>query len=42
MDGFEKTSLEEDNFGASGGIVKAFDAFRMALPAQLLPRELEN
>lgn len=29
MDGFDKSSLEEDNFGASGGIVKAFDAFRM-------------
>ncbi|VUC37805.1 unnamed protein product [Clonostachys rosea] len=32
MDGFEKSSLEEDNFGASGGIVKAFDAFPKSKP----------
>lgn len=30
MNGFEKTDLREDDFGASGNnIVKAFDAFRM-------------
>lgn len=28
MDGFEKSSLNEDDFGAKGGIVSAFDAFR--------------
>jgi hypothetical protein len=29
MDGFEKTGLNEDNFGsANGSIVSAFDAFR--------------
>lgn len=25
----EKRSLDEDDFGAKGGIVSAFDAFRM-------------
>lgn len=28
--GYEKRALDEDNFGAKGGIVQAFDAFRMA------------
>jgi hypothetical protein len=30
MDGFEKQSLNEDDFGAKSGIVSAFDAFRTA------------
>jgi hypothetical protein len=28
MNGYEKQSLEEDNFGAKGSVVSAFDAFR--------------
>lgn len=34
MDGFEKTGLNEDNFGsANGSIVSAFDAFRTTPPS---------
>jgi len=29
MNGYEKHELDEDTFGAKGGIVSAFDAFRM-------------
>jgi len=28
MNGFKDHGLDEDNFGAKGGIVSAFDAFR--------------
>lgn len=31
MSHYEKHGLDEDNFGAKGGIVSAFDAFRMSL-----------
>jgi hypothetical protein len=29
MNGYEKQDLDDDAFGAKGGIVSAFDAFRM-------------
>ena len=34
MNGFEKHGLEDDNFGAKGSVVSAFDAFRT--PATVL------
>lgn len=36
--GFEKHGLDADNFGASGSIVSAFDAFRALAPPSLPPR----
>ncbi len=32
MNGFEKHSLDEDNFAAKGSVVSAFDAFRTGFP----------
>lgn len=32
---YEKRGMSEDNFGAKGNIVSAFDAFRMQLPGPL-------
>lgn len=37
MNGFEKHSLNDDNFSAKGSIVSAFDAFRMLSPSSQLP-----
>lgn len=31
MNGYEKNDLDDDSFGAKGGIVQAFDAFRTYL-----------
>jgi hypothetical protein len=35
MDSFEKQGLNEDDFGAKGSIVSAFDAFRTKRPSEL-------
>lgn len=35
MDSLEKRGLDEDNFGAKGSVVSAFDAFRMFSVAQM-------
>jgi len=35
MDGFEKHGLNDDDFGAKGGIVSAFDAFRTATHSRI-------
>ena len=32
---YEKRGMNEDNFGAKGNIVSAFDAFRMQLPGRV-------
>ena len=47
MDGYEyneKSSINEDDFGAKGNIVSAFDAFRTCyfLPPALSPRIISH
>lgn len=42
MNGYEKQDLDDDSFGAKGGIVQAFDAFRTYLhprPTALAPTD---
>lgn len=36
MDSYDKQGLNEDDFGAKGSIVSAFDAFRTTCPPELL------